>query len=118
MGVPNVVGYTQDGTCWPLRPRRRAVPLGFGNLQPRAVLRGEGDPAGRQGHGGVITCVAPLLTDKLLTGSVNKTVRVWDLKTPQGRGCGLQLQPRGQLHGRFARRPHLGRGHGQVPQQV
>ena len=49
--------------------------------KPRAVLRGEGNPAGQQGHGGVITCVAPLLTDKLLTGSVDKTVRIWDLKT-------------------------------------
>ena len=80
--MPNVVRYTQDG-------KLLAAATGAGGLflwdsdtyRPRAVLRGEGNPAGQQGHGGVITCVAPLLTDKLLTGSVDKTVRVWDLKT-------------------------------------
>ena len=50
-------------------------------FKPRAILHGEGNPGGQQGHGGVITCVAPLLTDKMLTGSVDKTVRIWDLKT-------------------------------------
>ena len=82
LGVPNVVRYTQDG-------KMLAAATSAGGLflwdsetyKPRAVLRGEGNPAGQQGHGGVITCVAPLLTDKLLTGSVDKTVRIWDLKT-------------------------------------
>jgi len=82
LGVPNVVGYTQDG-------KSLAAATSAGGLfvwdadtyKPRAILRGEGNPAGQQGHGGVITCVAPLLSDKLITGSVDKTVRIWDLKT-------------------------------------
>ena len=73
-----------------------------------------------QGHGGVITCVAPLLLpDKLLTGSNDKTVRVWDLKTRQSGGTAfpsfnnavscMAVSPDGA---------HAGRRHGQVPQQV
>jgi len=82
LGVANVVRYTQDG-------KRLAAATSAGGLflwdsdtyRPRAILRGEGNPGGQQGHGGVITCVAPWLSDKLLTGSVDKTVRIWDLKT-------------------------------------
>ncbi len=82
MGVPNVVGYTQDGTMLAAATSAGGLFLWDSETYKlRAVLRGEGNPAGQQGHGGVITCVEPLLTDKLLTGSVDKTVRVWDLKT-------------------------------------
>jgi WD40 repeat protein len=81
LGVANVVRYNQDGSL--LAAATSAGGLFLWDSQtfkPRAILRGEGNPAGQQGHGGVITCVEPLLTDKLLTGSVDKTVRVWDLK--------------------------------------
>ena len=82
LGVPNVVRYTQDGKLLAAATSAGGLFLWDSDTyKPRAVLRGEGNPAGQQGHGGVITCVAPLLTDKLLTGSVDKTVRVWDLKT-------------------------------------
>lgn len=82
LGVPNVVRYTQDGKLLAAATSAGGLFLWDSETyKPRAVLRGEGNPAGQQGHGGVITCVAPLLTDKLLTGSVDKTVRVWDLKT-------------------------------------
>ena len=82
LGVPNVVRYTQDGKMLAAATSAGGLFLWDADTyRPRAVLRGEGNPAGQQGHGGVITCVAPLLTDKLLTGSVDKTVRVWDLKT-------------------------------------
>jgi len=82
LGVPNVVRYTQDGKLLAAATSAGGLFLWDSEtFKPRAVLRGEGNPAGQQGHGGVITCVAPLLTDKLLTGSVDKTVRVWDLKT-------------------------------------
>jgi WD40 repeat protein len=82
LGVPNVVRYTQDGKLLAAATSAGGLFLwDSATYKPRAVLRGEGNPAGQQGHGGVITCVAPLLTDKLLTGSVDKTVRVWDLKT-------------------------------------
>ena len=81
LGVPNVVAYTQDGNLLAAATSAGGLFLWDANtFKPRAVLRGEGNPAGQQGHGGVITCVAPLSTDKLLTGSVDKTVRVWDLK--------------------------------------
>ena len=81
LGVPNVVGYTQDGKTLAAATSAGGLFLWDADTyKPRAVLRGEGNPAGQQGHGGVITCVAPLLSDKLLTGSVDKTVRVWDLK--------------------------------------
>ena len=82
LGVPNVVRYTQDGKMLAAATSAGGLFLWDSDTyKPRAVLRGEGNPAGQQGHGGVITCVAPLLTDKLLTGSVDKTVRIWDLKT-------------------------------------
>lgn len=82
LGVPNVVRYTQDGKLLTAATSAGGLFLWDSEtFKPRAVLRGEGNPAGQQGHGGVITCVAPLLTDKLLTGSVDKTVRIWDLKT-------------------------------------
>ena len=82
LGVPNVVRYTQDGKLLAAATSAGGLFLWDSETyKPRAILRGEGNPAGQQGHGGVITCVEPLLTDKLLTGSVDKTVRVWDLKT-------------------------------------
>ena len=82
LGVPNCVRYSQDGKMLAAATSAGGLFLWDSDTyKPRAVLRGEGNPAGQQGHGGVITCVAPLLTDKLLTGSVDKTVRVWDLKT-------------------------------------
>ena len=82
LGVPNVVRYTQDGKLLAAATSAGGLFLWDSETyKPRAILRGEGNPAGQQGHGGVITCVAPLLTDKLLTGSVDKTVRIWDLKT-------------------------------------
>ena len=82
LGVPNVVRYTQDGKLLAAATSAGGLFLWDSDTyKPRAVLRGEGNPAGQQGHGGVITCVAPLLADKLLTGSVDKTVRIWDLKT-------------------------------------
>ena len=119
LGVPNVVRYNQDGKLLAAATSAGGLFLWDADTyKPRAVLRGEGNPGGQQGHGGVITCVAPLLTDKLLTGSVNKTVRVWDLKTRKAVATVVGLQPGGQLHGRLARRPHAGRGHGQVSQQV
>ncbi|MGO9109284.1 MAG: hypothetical protein ACLP9L_08635 [Thermoguttaceae bacterium] len=81
LGVPNVVGYSQDGKLLAAATSAGGLFLWDSDTyKPRAVLRGEGNPGGHEGHGGVITCVAPLLTDKLLTGSVDKTVRVWDLK--------------------------------------
>lgn len=88
LGVPNVVGYTQDGKMLAAATSAGGLFLwDADNYKPRAVLRGEGNPAGQQGHGGVITCVSPLLLpDKILTGSVDKTVRVWDLKTRQAVG--------------------------------
>ena len=119
LGVPNVVRYTQDGKLLAAATSAGGLFLWDSETyKPRAVLRGEGNPAGQQGHGGVITCVAPLLTDKLLTGSVDKTVRVWDLKTRkavatafhfnQAVSC-MAVSPDGRT---------LGRGHGQVSQQV
>jgi len=92
LGVPNAVRYTQDG-------KQLAAATSAGGLflwdsdtyRSSTVLRGEGNPAGQQGHGGVITCVAPLLSDKLLTGSVDKTVRIWDLKTR--RAVAVAFQP-------------------------
>jgi WD40 repeat protein len=82
LGVPNVVHYTQDGTMLAAATSAGGLYLWDSEtFKPRAILRGEGNPAGQQGHGGVITCVEPLLADKLLTGSVDKTVRIWDLKT-------------------------------------
>jgi WD40 repeat protein len=82
MGVPNVLSYTQDGKLLAAATSAGGLFLWDSDTyKPRAILRGEGNPGGQQGHGGVITCVAPLLTDKLLTGSVDKTVRIWDLKT-------------------------------------
>ncbi len=81
LGVPNVVGYSQDGKLLAAATSAGGLFLWDSDtFKPRAVLRGEGNPAGQQGHGGVITCVAPFMNDKLLTGSVDKTVRVWDLK--------------------------------------
>ncbi len=119
LGVPNVVRFTQDGKLLAAATSAGGLFLWDAETyKARAVLRGEGNPAGQQGHGGVITCVAPLLTDKLLTGSVDKTVRIWDLKTRRAVATAFHFQAGGQLHGRLARRPHLGRGHGQVPQQV
>ncbi len=88
LGVPNVLGYTQDGKTLAAATSAGGLFLWDADTyKPRAVLRGEGNPAGQQGHGGVVTCVAPLLLpDKVLTGSVDKTVRVWDLKTRQAVG--------------------------------
>ncbi len=88
LGVPNVVGYTQDGKTLAAATSAGGLFLwDADSYKPRAVLRGEGNPAGQQGHGGVITCVAPMqLPDKMLTGSIDKTVRVWDLKTRQAVG--------------------------------
>ncbi len=87
LGVPNVVGYTQDGKTLAAATSAGGLFLWDSDTyKPRAILRGEGNPAGQQGHGGVITCVLPLLSDKMLTGSVDKTVRVWDLKTRQPAG--------------------------------
>jgi WD40 repeat protein len=88
LGVPNVVGYTQDGKMLAAATSAGGLFLWDADTyKPRAVLRGEGNPAGQQGHGGVITCVAPFqLPDKMLTGSNDKTVRVWDLKTRQAVG--------------------------------
>jgi len=84
LGVPNVVRFSQDGNLLAAATSAGGLFLwDSSTYKARAVLRGEGNPAGQQGHGGVITCVAPLLTDKLLTGSVDKTVRIWDLKTRQ-----------------------------------
>jgi WD40 repeat protein len=81
LGVPNVVRYTQDGKTLAAATSAGGLFLWDADtFRPRAILRGEGNPAGQQGHGGVMTCVAPLLADKLFTGSVDKTVRVWDLK--------------------------------------
>jgi WD40 repeat protein len=80
LGVPNVVGYTQDGKLLAAATSAGGLFLWDSDTyKPRAILRGEGNPAGQQGHGGVITCVLPLLNDKMLTGSVDKSVRVWDL---------------------------------------
>jgi WD40 repeat protein len=82
LGVPNVVRYNQDGKLIAAATSAGGLFLWDAETyKPRAILHGEGNAAGQQGHGGVITCVAPLLTDKLLTGSVDKTVRIWDLKT-------------------------------------
>ena len=88
LGVPNVVGYAQDGKLLAAATSAGGLFLWDADTyKPRAVLRGEGNPAGQQGHGGVITCVAPIaLPDKMLTGSVDKTVRIWDLKTRQAVG--------------------------------
>jgi WD40 repeat protein len=88
LGVPNVVGYTQDGKTLAAATSAGGLFLWDADTyKPRAVLRGEGNPAGQQGHGGVITCVAAMtLPDKMLTGSVDKTVRVWDLKNRQAVG--------------------------------
>ena len=88
LGVPNVVGYTQDGKTLAAATSAGGLFLWDADTyKPRSVLRGEGNPAGQQGHGGVITCVAPLqLPDKMLTGSIDKTVRVWDLKSRQAVG--------------------------------
>jgi WD40 repeat protein len=88
LGVPNVVGYTQDGKTLAAATSAGGLFLWDADTyKPRAILRGEGNPAGQQGHGGVITCVASMsLPDKMLTGSVDKTVRVWDLKARQAVG--------------------------------
>jgi WD40 repeat protein len=82
LGVPNVVRYNPDGKFLAAATSAGGLFLWDSEtFKPRAILRGEGNPAGQQGHGGVITCVEPHLADKLLTGSVDKTVRIWDLKT-------------------------------------
>ncbi len=82
LGAANVVRYTQDGKLLAATTAAGGLFLWDSeSYRPRAILRGEGNPAGQQGHGGVITCAAPLLTDKLLTGSTDKTVKIWDLKT-------------------------------------
>ena len=88
LGVPNVVGYTQDGKTLAAATSAGGLFLWDADTyKPRSVLRGEGNPAGQQGHGGVITCVAAMqLPDKMLTGSIDKTVRVWDLKSRQAVG--------------------------------
>jgi WD40 repeat protein len=82
LGVPNVVRFNQDGKLMAAATSAGGLFLWDAvTFNPRAILHGEGNAAGQLGHGGVITCVAPLLSDKLLTGSVDKTVRIWDLKT-------------------------------------
>ena len=82
LGVPNVVRFNQDGKLMAAATSAGGLFLWDAEtFNPRAILHGEGNAAGQLGHGGVITCVAPLLSDKLLTGSVDKTVRIWDLKT-------------------------------------
>ncbi len=88
LGVPNVVGYTQDGKTLAAATSAGGLFLWDADTyKPRSVLRGEGNPAGQQGHGGVITCVASFqLPDKMLTGSIDKTVRIWDLKSRQAVG--------------------------------
>jgi len=87
LGVPNVVGYTQEGKTLAAATSAGGLFLWDSDTyKPQAILRGEGNPAGQQGHGGVITCVLPLLSDKMLTGSIDKSVRVWDLKTRQPAG--------------------------------
>jgi WD40 repeat protein len=88
LGVPNVVGYTQDGKTLAAATSAGGLFLWDADTyKPRSVLRGEGNPAGQQGHGGVITCVAAMsLPDKVLTGSNDKTVRIWDLKSRQAVG--------------------------------
>ena len=92
LGVPNVVRYTQDGGMLAAATSAGGLFLWDSETyKPRAILRGEGNPAGQQGHGGVITCVEPLLTDKLLTGSVNKTVRIWDLKARQAKATAFSF---------------------------
>ena len=82
LGTPIAIRYTPDG-------RSLAGSTTAGGLflwdsdsyRPKTVLRAEGNPLGQDAHASVITCSAATADGKLLTGSSDKSVKLWDMKT-------------------------------------
>lgn len=83
LGTPAVTRFTPDGKSLVATTTAGGLILWDAeSYRPRSVLRAEGNPAGADGHAGRVTCAAVLPSEgKLLTGSNDKTVKLWDLKT-------------------------------------
>ena len=94
LGMPTAARFTPDGKSLAGTTTAGGVYLWDAETcRPRAVLRAEGNPAGADGHAGRVTCaVLPPIDGRLLTGSTDKTVKMWDLKTCKFQATALTLE--------------------------
>lgn len=85
VGNANVIRFTPDGTTLVATTSAGGlIAWESETYRLRGLLQAEGYLAGQNGHAGEVTCASVTASGKrLITAGVDKTLRIWDMKTGQ-----------------------------------